>query len=185
MKIRTLCIIAKMLREYVDILENAEIEVVSTWMYFFTKEELLEMLLLCEGEKFAELYSRESTITYEELITLVQDESVVVRYIANKIEELLNSKYFSVDVHLKSCVINQLEMEDSQNETIQLLRRAGYLQKTITGINSADKAFPISVHYSSLSEAQSIMGQLIAENQVLESDVEIKLSEVFLNPLVL
>lgn len=204
MKIRTQLTIRRMLQHYARFLESKEARTsLKRWVGYFSREELITILVLRFGKEVKEKYNLHKASS-EEILFLIEDEIYLVQYILRAWEATLNPNLAmpitreSIDMvldqlqlpihYLRDKPINELDEYDRSNAQ-NLFRKAGVFRRVYGIYDSSVKVEEIDtvtqqpqVYFDSELEAFEEFDRILLEENFQESELKIFGKEIFLHP---
>ncbi len=199
MRIRTLSILVRMLKNYQKLLAVSETKASHFWISYFMKEELLSMMPLD-----AQLWvTKEKTMpSYKTLIDLVEGEERIVEYMITKLESGLPQQRQHLSATLVREALTQLGLHDHYllskkgneydeydiSNSMVILFKAGFVYPVWGFFNcdvEPDDIFEVTslppVFYDTKAEAEEMFKILTEEEYFSDSQVKILSSEYVTN----
>lgn len=200
MRIRTLCVLVKILKDYHELLVASQAKVNRFWIACFTKDEFRSMI---PGASKSTLSSGNVQPTYDELLNLVGKEEYIIGYMIKKLEAILPRQMQYLTSTLVHDALNQLGLrfhylfEKNANNydeydvanVMGILRKVGWARQIWAFFDvdvEPNEALEIatlpSIFYDTSTEAEEMYAILVAEGYFNESEIKVLKSECIINP---
>ena len=199
MRIRTLSILVRMLKNYRKLLTASNTKANSFWIAYLTKEEFISIIALNPNSPS----TYKEPISSTEVLSLIEKEEFIIEWIIKKLEAVFPKQRLHLTTDFVSEALNQLGVKshylldknpnhydeyDAAN-ILSIFRKAGWVYPIWAFFDSDvkpedfDKVTSLpNVFYNTIAEAEEILVTLVQENYFKDGEIKILASERIINP---